>query len=367
MPRAERSLSDAIRDGMSATEAAAALRDVAEALQQLAVAGIVHSDIKPANVLWWGERWCVADFGIARIIEVGTATHTWAGTGTLEYRAPELWRGEPETALSDLYALGCLAAEALTGRVVFRGPDFRRQHETDVPALPVGADPRVARVVLRLLAKEPEQRPKDARQVLELLAPSSGLTAAHQVLLRRAAAAERRAREVEVFGQHRRHLEELRDRARQALRLLWDELADEARLAVSDADVVENSRGYFLTVADTRIAAVRLNSGDDGDPLLAAELVIHDGEGTTGILAANLVVQVVDGLPRWRVVRWAQNALSPSRIQVDLTGRTAGLAADTLIEYWRRRREAVPPLIAKITDATPNALPELYSWVVKDS
>jgi protein kinase-like protein len=261
MPMADRSLDDAIADGMSAEDAIAAFRELAEALQQLAVAGIVHRDIKPANVLWWDGRWCVADFGISRIVEAGTATQTWAGTGTLEYRAPEVWRGEPQTALSDLYALGCLAAEMLTGEVAFPGPDFRGQHERTMPTLPADVEPRLARVVLMLLAKAPEQRPQDARQVIELLARSRELTDAQRVLQRRAAAAERRAREAEVHDERQRRLDELRDRARQTLRLLWDDLAEAARTAVPDATASEYRDAHFLVVADARLAAVHVGAG----------------------------------------------------------------------------------------------------------
>lgn len=366
MPRAERSLRDAITAGLSSADAIAAIRQVAEALQQLAVPGIIHRDIKPGNVLWWNDRWHVADFGIARIEDVGTAAHTWAGTGTLEYRAPEIWRGERETALSDLYALGCLAVEALTGQLAFPGPDFRMQHEQVIPVLPPVVDPQVARVVLMLLAKEPELRPQDARQVLELLTPAVGLTDAHRVLQQRATAAERRAREDEALDGHRRRLEGLRDRARASLRQLWQNLGQEVRRAVPDANGTEDDGDHYLVVGDLRLAAVRVHGGEDDVPLLVAELMVHDGQGSDGAIVANLVAVVEDDVPRWRLVTWAANAIARPQMKLKSPpGQPTGLRSGLALDHWRRQGLKVPPLIPKTTDATPQALLDLVLSVLQ--
>lgn len=364
MPRAERSLADAIHAGLTADDSTAAIRDIANALHQLSVVGIVHRDIKPGNVLWWNARWCVGDFGIARILDAATATYTWEGTGTAEYRAPELWRGEPATTLSDLYALGCVAAELLTGRVVFPGPDYRNQHERTMPDLPADVDPQLARVVLQLLAKQPEARPQAARSVLEQLQPSAGLTNAHHALRRRAALAERRNRDAEASEASRRHREQLRDRAREVLRQLWHRTADDIRRAVPDATTSETPEGHFLAVADTRIAAVNITDCKLDDVLAVADVVIHDGHGSPPQLVANLVAEA-NGVPRWALVRWHRNDISPETFEPGLPGHWAGLEYAEFVRQWPLEQLHIAPLIRRTTEANPEVLRDLLARVVE--
>lgn len=360
MPRADRSLADAIRDGLTRNEATDAIREVAEALQQLSVAAIAHRDLKPANILWLDGRWCIADFGIARLLDVTTATLTWQGTGTAEYLAPELWRGDPATTLSDLYALGCVAVETLTGQIAFPGPDHRRQHESTVPELPDDVDPALARTVLQLLAKQPEQRPPDARSVLDALASTTRLSDAQRMLQRRAAATERREREAETAGEDERRKRELRDRGRASLPVLWDQLGQHIRDAVPDVEVSETREGHFMTIPGARLAAVHAGELTSDDLLAVVDLIVHDGEGSQGQLVANLVLDAPDGPPRWRIVRWHSNDISTDRFEPGPPQRWVGLQFDEIARQWPRQSEPVPPLVRQFTDATAQALLDLF-------
>ena len=161
MPLAEYSLADRISDcgRLASDEVRAMLLDVAQGMQELSLAGVLHRDIKPHNILWYRRHWCLADFGISRIIGAATASYSWVGSGTAEYRAPELLDGKPETQLSDAYALGLSALEALIGTRPISGGDLRRAHASLVPAFPEGTDPLVRRAIVELLDKEPGGRP----------------------------------------------------------------------------------------------------------------------------------------------------------------------------------------------------------------
>jgi serine/threonine-protein kinase len=86
-------------------------------------------------VLRVGERVVLSDFGIARDAEVGTQDPTFKGWGSVRYMAPEVLRGESPTVKSDLYALGVIAFEVLTGACPFVGSqdEIRRAHLDDAP------------------------------------------------------------------------------------------------------------------------------------------------------------------------------------------------------------------------------------------
>jgi serine/threonine protein kinase len=174
MPLADHSLSAAVEVGdLDQAARIEALRQVASGLVELAQVPVLHRDLKPANVLGFGGRWKLADFGIARNLLESTDTYTFRGFGTLPYMAPELWAGQPATVKSDLYAFGVLAYEVLAGARPFNGSDeaaLMRQHQQEAPpALPVEVPAALGRLVLRLLAKKPIERPQDARAVVETL------------------------------------------------------------------------------------------------------------------------------------------------------------------------------------------------------
>ena len=85
---------------------------------------MVHRDLKPENVLFLDGHWCVADFGISRYAEASTAPDTRKYALTPAYAAPERWRNEHATSATDVYSLGVIAFELLTGARPFPGPDL---------------------------------------------------------------------------------------------------------------------------------------------------------------------------------------------------------------------------------------------------
>ncbi len=128
---------------------------------------IIHRDLKPGNVLVADGMVKLLDFGLAAL-----AGHVGETSGTLLYMAPELLRGAPVTAVSDLYAVGVLAYELLAGWLPFdpTSLDFIKNLLTQEPDFSyVDAPPELAAVVRRLLAKEPDGRYPDAASALEAL------------------------------------------------------------------------------------------------------------------------------------------------------------------------------------------------------
>ncbi len=154
--------------------------DVAEALAYAHGAGIVHRDIKPENVFLVEQRAVLADFGIARATaHRGNADgRTVAGMviGTVAYMSPEQIEGlEDIDGRSDLYSLGCMLYELLTGAPPFVGGDLAvlSRHLTHVPA-PIAAGgmdvpPGLEAIIVRLLAKDREDRFATAAEVAPLL------------------------------------------------------------------------------------------------------------------------------------------------------------------------------------------------------
>ena len=128
--------------------------------------GLVHRDVKPQNVLLNGDgRPKVTDFGIARSLDVGGVTQTGTVLGTSHYIAPEQASGLPVDAQTDVYSLGVVLYELLTGEVPFEGENFvsvalKHVHEEPPSVLERRPDcpPRLAAAVARALAKDPRER-----------------------------------------------------------------------------------------------------------------------------------------------------------------------------------------------------------------
>ena len=143
--------------------------------------GIIHRDLKPANILVTPDDVVkVTDFGIVKVRGVKGGTQMGFNPGTPEYMSPEQARGRELDHRSDIYALGVVLYEMLTGRVPFEGDgsgtsdyEIRRGHiEMAVPAMSEfypGISPELEKVVLKSLEKNPDDRFQTSRQFLELL------------------------------------------------------------------------------------------------------------------------------------------------------------------------------------------------------
>ncbi|MBE2319757.1 AAA family ATPase [Solirubrobacter sp. CPCC 204708] len=152
---------------LAPTRAALIVGQVAAALDAAHARGLVHRDVKPANVLVEGEHALLTDFGLIKHIEGADTQVTKPGTviGTFDYAAPEQLDGRPVDARTDVYALGCVLFQALTGRVPFPRDSVGATlfaHFKDPPpsvtALVPEAPPALDQVIAVAMAKEPEAR-----------------------------------------------------------------------------------------------------------------------------------------------------------------------------------------------------------------
>jgi eukaryotic-like serine/threonine-protein kinase len=170
-----RSLKELIltRGSLPIGQAIAFTFEILDALRFAHRHGIIHRDVKPHNILIGGERLKVTDFGIAR---AGASQMTEAGSimGTAQYLSPEQARGAPVTASSDLYSVGIVLYEMLTGKVPFSGDsaiEIAMKHLNELPKPPSKIRPEIPedldQVVLRALAKAPEDRYQTAEEFAE--------------------------------------------------------------------------------------------------------------------------------------------------------------------------------------------------------
>ncbi|MDQ3950208.1 MAG: serine/threonine protein kinase, partial [Gemmatimonadota bacterium] len=159
------------------------LRDVAKALAYAHARGVVHRDIKPDNVLLSGGTAVVTDFGIAKAISAArterqdTLTQLGTSIGTPAYMSPEQAAGDPDVDhRADIYSLGCMAYELLTGHPPFHGRPPARvlaAHMTEAPPpiAPARPDtpPALEHLVMRCLEKDPSQRPQSGNEIVQAL------------------------------------------------------------------------------------------------------------------------------------------------------------------------------------------------------
>ncbi len=158
-------------------EAVDVATQIAAALAVAHEAGIVHRDIKPANVMVDGQGHVkVLDFGIARLTAGSSLTQTATVLGSAPYLAPELCRGAAADARSDIYALGCVLYELLSGRPPFTGElpaaiVHRQLSATprSLAGLNKAIPPALAALIMAMLAKDPARRPQSAGAVLTAL------------------------------------------------------------------------------------------------------------------------------------------------------------------------------------------------------
>ena len=158
------------------------LAQIASALDAAHARGLVHRDVKPANVLMGAEDHVyLTDFGLSRLTAQSRLTRTGLFVGSTDYAAPEQIRGEDTDARTDVYALGCVLYQLLTRRVPFdRASDMATMyaHITEPAPLVSAVWPEAAAfdpVVERALAKEPDERYQSAGELARAAAAVMGM------------------------------------------------------------------------------------------------------------------------------------------------------------------------------------------------
>lgn len=149
---------------------------ICAALQEAHQHGIIHRDLKPENVIAAGNGLVkLSDFGLARSLDENLSTESGL-SGTLAYLSPEQALGKPLDGRADLYALGVMLYEFVTGQLPFNADDpvaLIAQHLNQQPAPPAelagGLAPELQDIILKLLAKDPQERYESAAQVQEAL------------------------------------------------------------------------------------------------------------------------------------------------------------------------------------------------------
>ena len=161
---------------LSPEEALTITGEIAEALAHAHAHGLVHCDIKPHNILMMnGQTAKVADFGIARAVTESTMTYSGNVIGSVHYFSPEQAKGTMITPKSDVYSLGVVLYEMLTGELPFTGENpvsIAMKHLQDEPTPVRRIDPDIPPVVealvSRMMAKDPAMRPSSEEVVHEV-------------------------------------------------------------------------------------------------------------------------------------------------------------------------------------------------------
>lgn len=176
-------LLDGARDLLEATQGLglrAQLEHLVQALRALHYLhhrGVIHLDLKPGNVLVHQGKVRVLDFGLADVLVVGRASQRTLA-GTVDYIAPELFDGAPASPASDLYAVGVMAYQMFTGRHPHEASSLMtfmmRVHADEPDVDDAQIDPRLRRLLARLLHRDPRARPASARAVILELGEALG-------------------------------------------------------------------------------------------------------------------------------------------------------------------------------------------------
>jgi serine/threonine-protein kinase len=157
--------------------------EVGGGLDALHQNGLVHRDVKPANILLdEGERAFITDFGLAKDSQGSLLTRPGQALGSLDYMSPEQIRSEEVSAATDVYSLGCVMWECLTGAPPFADRQGMRvlwAHLQDMPPNPCEQRPdvpaEVGQVILQAVSKDPSDRQQSAGLFAHSLRAASGL------------------------------------------------------------------------------------------------------------------------------------------------------------------------------------------------
>jgi serine/threonine protein kinase len=299
-------------------------RQIAEGLAAAHARGMVHRDIKPENILMAREAgaWLpkIADFGIVATKESSTAfTRTGGTLLTVTYAAPEQWRGTPAADLdgrTDLYALGGLLYEMLTGQTVFHALNYEGwawQHQNTPPPPPSTLRPDLANwqgldaLVLRLLAKDRNDRPRDVAELIGLL----DAVRLVQPEARRETVKEDAGKSTVGMRSKRVHIwvwaasiAVLLVTAFVVARIFWlklptkptDFLADAKPVASEQAPARTNSPNFTHFVKDTSEIEQRAEAFDDQKRYSDAKSLYEQAcSGGNGLACANIGVMFFDG------------------------------------------------------------------------
>ena len=163
------------RGALPPSEVQDLLYQMALALRAAHEAGVVHRDVKPANIVVDAHGYArLTDFGVARALEGSQLTQVGEFLGTAHYVSPEQAQGQPATPASDLYSLSVIGHEMLTGQPPFDGDSLISTALAHVmrpaPALPDSVPEPLRTTVMAGLAKRPEDRPADAGAFVDALA-----------------------------------------------------------------------------------------------------------------------------------------------------------------------------------------------------
>jgi len=168
---------------LAVATALAICAQVAEGLDALFAGGMVHRDVKPANVLLSTDGTAmITDFGLAKDSQGTALTRPGQALGSMDYMSPEQIRGETVSAATDVYSLGCVVCECLSGAPPFADRQGMRvlwaqlQDEPPDPTSDLdGAPAGLGAAVLRALEKDPAKRPQSAGEYARLLHEAAGL------------------------------------------------------------------------------------------------------------------------------------------------------------------------------------------------
>lgn len=219
MAKADESLQQLVdNESMPENDAVKILTDIASGLSE--AKDIVHRDLKPGNVLYHGNKWKLADFGIARFVENATSLNTLKSCLSPPYAAPEQWRLERAVKATDVYAFGCIAFALITGQPPFTSGDLRQCHLNEAPPRIPGS-PKMQQLISLCLRKNHSARPSvvSVLKQLEGIATPISLSNSAIAVAGSAVATEQAKREAEL-SQKQTEEEARRELAKDAINSL---------------------------------------------------------------------------------------------------------------------------------------------------